>query len=331
MNGYWCLGIKRKLKLVSSPAPLFEDVTESVFPDEATRTKVARSSHQELIVENSKKETRAMKDARAGFKAFSDWESAYQFPAASVVDIDRDGFDDLFITDRWQSAQLLRNNGDGTFEDISEASGLNVPELANCAYFFDFDNDGDSDVFVGKTLGPSQFFINNDGKFEPHEPTNKILQETSFVVSGSVADVNRDGLLDMYLSTYAFGTGDIMGWIDQAARPEDRLKTRKKFEKSHSYVDRVGPPNILLMNRGGKFEWSKVGDELKQYRDSYQSAWIDFDNDGDADLYVCNDFSPDVFLRNDTERGSFDVKFSDVTASIANPGAMGFRNGGILG
>ena len=96
-----------------------------------------------------------------------------------------------------------------------------IAELANCAYFFDFDNDGDSDVFIGKTLEPSQFFVNEDGKFVPHESTNKTLKETSFVVSGSVADVNGDGLLDMYLSTYAYGSGDIVGWIDQAARPKD--------------------------------------------------------------------------------------------------------------
>ncbi|MFK7766060.1 MAG: FG-GAP repeat domain-containing protein [Mariniblastus sp.] len=322
---------QEKLKLISSPQSLFEDVTELAIPDEDTRKKLARSSHQALILENSKKKTQTIKDARSEFKAFSDWESAYQYPAASVVDIDQDGFDDLFVTDRWQSAQLLRNKGDGTFEDITESSGLLISELANCSYFFDFDNDGDSDVFVGKTLGPSQFFINDGGKFSPHEAINEVLKESRFVVSGSVADVNRDGLLDLYLSTYAYGSGDIMGWIDQAARPEDRLKTRKKFEKSHSYVDRVGPPNILLMNRGGTFEWTKVGDELKQYRDSYQSAWTDFDNDGDADLYICNDFSPDVFLRNDTQRGSFKVEFVDVTSKIAGAGSMGFGMGASWG
>ncbi len=322
---------QKNLKLISSPAPLFQDVTASAFPNEATRMKVARSSHQELILEHAGKKTPTIRHARSEFKSFSDWESAYQFPAASVVDIDRDGFDDLFITDRWQSAQLLKNKGDGTFEDVTESSGLMIAELANCAYFFDFDNDGDSDVFIGKTLEPSQFFVNEDGKFVPHESTNKTLKETSFVVSGSVADVNGDGLLDMYLSTYAYGSGDIVGWIDQAARPKDRLITRKRFEKSHAYVDRVGPPNILLMNRGGEFEWMEVGDELKQYRDSYQTAWTDIDNDGDVDLYVCNDFSPDVFLRNDTERGSFDIKFTDVTGSIANPGSMGFGMGASWG
>ena len=55
------------------------------------------------------------------------------------------------------------------------------------------------------------------------------------------------------------------------------------------------------------------------------------DKDGDLDVYICNDFSPDVFLRNDTERGSYDVKFTDVTKEIADTGAMGFGMGASWG
>jgi hypothetical protein len=66
---------------------------------------------------------------------------------------------------------------------------------------------------------------------------------------------------------------------------------------------------------------------LKQYRGSYQSCWTDYDEDGDQDLYVCNDFSPDVFLRNDTEQGSFEPRFTDVTREVVPTMDMGFGMG----
>lgn len=319
------------LKVISTRQTIFEDVTDTAFPDEATRNKIASSSHAKIILEHSRERTQSLQDARPEFKSFNDWESAYQYPAVSVVDLDQDGYDDLFLTDRWQSAQLLRNRGDGTFEDVTESSGLVVDELANCAYFADFDNDGDSDVFIGRTLGPSKYFVNEAGKFKEDLRQQEVLNDTRFVVSGSLADVNRDGLLDIYLSTYAYGSGNFNLWINQTTREEEQLKTRLKFERAHAYVDRIGPPNILLMNRGGKFDRVKIGDELKQYRNSYQTAWNDLDGDGDLDLYICNDFSPDVFLRNDTERGSFKPKFVDVTDAIAQTGAMGFGMGASWG
>lgn len=322
-----------QLKLVEVAQPLFENVTKLAIPDEATRTQVQKSSHQEMILKftGEVSATNSFKHARKEFKSFDDWESAFQYPSVSVLDLNRDGFDDLFVTDRWSQAQLLQNKGDGTFEDVTEESGLLVNELANCTCFFDFDNDGDSDAFVGRSMGPSLFFVNQDGNFQPHFEINKILEETRFVLAASVADVNRDGLLDLYLSTYAYGQGELADWFAQTTRVEERLKTRLKIERAHTYVDRGGPPNILLMNHGDSFEWVKIGDSLKQYRDSYQSVWTDLDLDGDLDVYVCNDFSPDVFLRNDTERGSFKPVFTEVTEEVAGNSVMGFAMGASWG
>ena len=334
-DGSWELVSWRQtqLKLVEAKQPLFENVTETAIPDEVTRTQIQKSSHQELILKftGEVSETNSFKHARNEYKSFDDWESAFQYPSVSVLDLNQDGFDDLFVTDRWSQSQLLQNKGDGTFEDITEKSGLLVEELANCTCFFDFDNDGDSDAFVGRSMGPSMFFINQDGTFQPHEEINQVLAETRFVLAASVSDVNRDGLLDLYLSTYAYGQGELKDWFEQTTRVEERLKTRLKIERAHTYVDRGGPPNILLMNRGGSFEWAKIGDTLKQYRDSYQSVWTDLDLDGDLDVYVCNDFSPDVFLRNDTEQGSFKPQFKDITQEVAGNSVMGFAMGASWG
>jgi len=325
---------------VNSKVELFRDVTDSAFPDEKTRKRLSIASHEDLIVErckgvdevevinNGKKvKSYAVREARPEYKGCNDWGSVGQYPSVSTVDFNADGFDDIFVTDRWQAPQLLKNNGDLTFSDVTVEAGIDIKEMATCGYFFDFDNDGDSDLLIGMSMVPSQFFVNDGGKFKPHEAINKTLADTRFVNAVSVCDINRDGLLDLYLSTYATGTGSIDDWIGFVTRESEQLKTKLKILKADKFVDRAGPPNILLLNKGDDFEWAEIDDTLKQYRSSYQSSWMDFDNDGDHDLYLCNDFSPDVFLRNDTSRGSFDVSFADVTEEVIPTLDMGFGMG----
>lgn len=314
---------------IAAPGPMFEDVTSRAITDPDVLKRLTQSQHEDLIIERL--QSGSMKAPREKYSAFADWESSYQYPAVSVVDLDRDGWDDLFVTDRWDQAILLRNMGDGTFEDVTEDSGLVVKDLSNCALFADFDNDGDSDVLVGRTLGDSQYFINNAGKFSLDEESSSELKDVKFVVSGSVVDLNRDGLLDVYLNTYGTGSGPLISWFSQTTRMENRVKMQVKGSGRPFYVDRIGPPNVVLINDNGKLKHAKVGDELKQWRNSYQSVWSDFDNDGDADAYICNDFSPDAFLRNDTERGSAETKFTDVSKEIVPDGTMGFGMGASWG
>lgn len=329
-----------KFKVINAPRTLFKNVTADLIPDVETLKAVSTATHEDLIVtrcgemeivrslENGKMvEVQAIKEARDEFKGCNDWGSVGQYPSVSVVDFDNDGYEDLFMTDRWQAVQLLRNQGDETFLDVTKSVGIDVPEMATCGYFFDFDNDGDSDLLIGMSMVPSQFFENVGGKFEPHEAINEVLKETRFVNAVSVADLNRDGLEDLYLSTYATGTGPIDDWIGFVTQEKEQLKTRLKILGNDKFVDRGGPPNILLMNRGDSFEWVKIDDGLKQYRNSYQTSWNDYDSDGDLDLYICNDFAPDVFLRNDTERGSYKPAFTDVTEAVIPTMDMGFGMG----
>ncbi|MCP4096421.1 MAG: VCBS repeat-containing protein [Planctomycetaceae bacterium] len=338
---------QEKLKVINSISPLFEDVTSEAITDPETFKKLSTASHEQLIIQRcdeleesvrladasggqsqkQKEEMVANFAARPDFKGCNDWTSVGQYPAVSSVDFNQDGFDDLFVTDRWQPPQMLRSNGDGTFTDVTSEVGLEIDEMVTCGYFFDYDNDGDADLILGLSLVPSLFYENDGGKFIPHAEINEVLKDARCVNAISVADINRDGLLDLYLSTYATGTGPIEDWIGFITTEKEQLKTRLKIERADKFVDRGGPPNILLMNRGGKFEWSKISDELKQYRGSYQSSWVDYDSDGDPDLYVCNDFAPDVFLRNDTAQGSFKPEFVDVTQDIIPTMDMGFGMG----
>lgn len=331
IDGDWkIIGWKQKeMKLIASKETLFTNVTDKLLPDPELQKQVARSKHQELVVQRAGElsSDMFMRHMSDDYPAFSDWESTGQYPNVSIVDFDLDGHDDIFLTDRWLQPQLLRNKGDQTFEDVTAEVGLTFEEFVTCGYFFDYDNDGDADLMVGYSVKPSRFFENIDGKFKPHDKINEVLDDARVVVSIAAADVNRDGLLDLYLCTYSSATGPMADWIEHVTRPQDRVKTRLKIERADKFVDRGGPPNILLMNKGDTFEWAKIDDDLKQFRSSYQGSWMDFDKDGDMDLYVCNDFSPDVFLRNDTEKGSFKPQFKNVTDSIAPTVQMGFGMG----
>lgn len=319
-------------QLVFAAKTLFADVTKEVIPDAKTLEQVQRSKHQEMIVDSANASVLKILPLRKEYKDLNDWESAYQYPSVSVIDLDSDGFDDLFVTARWLPAQMLRNRGDGTFEDVTDSCGLGgVSELANCSLFADFDNDGDSDVFICRTLNSSLYYENVDGVFKFDEEQNKEYADMKLVSSASVADINRDGLLDVYLTTYGFGTGWAESkdgkWADDLIRVEDRLKMRLKVEKSHWYLNRGGAPNVLLMNEGGKLKRTRIDDTLAQWRNSYQAVWSDIDGDGDPDLYICNDFSPDYFLRNETPRGSMEPKFTEVTKELVPGGTMGFGMG----
>lgn len=318
------------LKVVISQESLFKDVTESAFPNSEVRKRLTQSLHANRISEQfSQHEVTPV--ASEEFRHFSDWESSFQYPSVSVVDFDGDGWEDLFVMDRWDKSILLRNKGDGSFEDVTDDSGLVVGRCANCAFFADFDNDGDPDALIGRTLEPSLYFTNEDGKFVANEVVNRNLKNAKFAVSGSVADINGDGLLDVYLSTYCIVSSSTNEWMADVVQPDEELKLEWKLQRNNPFTDRAGPPNILLINRGGILEQVKIDDTLKQWRNSYQVAWNDFDSDGDPDLYICNDFAPDAVLRNDTDPSTGQPEFVEFTKDVFPEGTMGFGMGANFG
>jgi hypothetical protein len=121
------------------------------------------------------------------------------------VDYNNDGCMDLFIPrGGWEYAQkrsLLRNNCDGTFTDVTEASGLgdNVAQT-NSAVWADIDNDGYLDLFIANENSPSQLFHNRgDGTFEDISHAAGIDQ-TAFSKGVTAADYDQDGFVDFYVS-----------------------------------------------------------------------------------------------------------------------------------
>ena len=308
-----------ELRTMVAEHPLFAEVLDQVLEPGALWP-ARRSIHEEFVLE-------WLLDPE-GFQSptpYFDPQSADRHPGIAVTDVNGDGFDDLYVMARWGPNQLFRNRGDGTFAEVAGQIGLDVSHLTSSALFADFDNDGDQDVFLGRTLQPSMYLVNEGGRFVDRSLDLVDGPLPALVSSVSAVDYDGDGLLDLYVSTFAAGLHPIetMAFLDE---PDGaRLWALKLSGEDHVIKNRFGPPNVLLKNRGGG-RFARVEDTgLKLFRNTYQSTWADYDNDGDMDVYAVNDFAPNYLFRNDGAG-----RFTDVT-EVTRTADLGFGMGASWG
>ena len=308
-----------EFKTTKTATMLFAESLDAAVRDPDALAEARRSQHNELLIAMA----RGTADAPDEFFTPASWD---RHPAVAVADIDGDGFDDFYVMARRGKNQLFRNNGNGTFDEIAAASGLDVDGNTNAAIFADFDNDGDLDAILGRSLEPSMYLRNDGGRFVP-APDAIDGRLPALVSSVSVTDYNGDGLLDAYLSTYSAGVIQRNpDRIKDFLAADDVEKLRLESEEAHKYLRRPGPPNVLLKNLGGgRLAVTDEAPELRVFRNTYQSTWGDYDADGDQDVYIANDFSPNFLFRNDGGG-----KFVDVTAATGTAD-IGFGMGASWG
>jgi tetratricopeptide (TPR) repeat protein len=210
----------------------------------------------------------------------------YGHNGVSIGDIDGDGFDDLYVCQPGGLPnRLYRNRGDGTFEDITEASGVGVVENTACALFVDVTNDGRQDLIVVRATGPMLFMNEGGGKFRQKADAFQFANPPQGTFTGAaVADYDRDGWLDIYFCLYVYYQG-----TDQYKYP------------SPYYDAENGPPNFMMRNnRDGTFRdvTAETGLSHNNTRYSFCCSWNDFNRDGWPDLYVVNDFGRKNLYRN---------------------------------
>ncbi len=240
------------------------------------------------------------------YPAFLDQDLAFGMlrygPAGiTAADVDNDGYYDLFVPDGVE-AKLFRNTRDGRFEDVTAAAGLAGLDGVSVALFADYDNDGFKDAFISRTFQPNQLFhadgAGADGivTYTDVTPESGIGEDCCTTV-GSWADVNHDGFLDLYLGRY--------------------LDARETIPTT--FYARNGEPNQLYLNRGdGTFVNVTEEAGVGEVGLCLGSVFGDYDNDGDADLYVVNDFGRKTLYRNDGGGNDSDGNpgvphFTDVT------------------
>lgn len=215
----------------------------------------------------------------------------------AVADYDGDGFLDVLIVDAygWQP-QLYRNNGNGTFSNVSSQAGIVTVGFNIIPLFHDFDNDGDPDLVIGNEyrqvwgLPGIEFFENNgDGTFTDITAESGLASTLNRVSGLAAVDYDQDGLLDLYM-TLIEGT-DV--W--------------------------VGPFNYMFHNDGG-LRFTEVTQDLGLRNASTdEKTWVpvfaDFDGDDDQDLLVAVDFDVNYYFEyeRDTD-GAF--QFLDKTHSV---------------
>ena len=212
----------------------------------------------------------------------------------AVGDFDNDGFDDFYIC---QPAglpnRLYRNRGDGTFEDVTEKSGLGILDNSACAIFADFENKGLQDLLVVCGTGPLLYLNQGNGTFRLKRDAFRFARQPQGTFThAAVADYDRDGRLDVYFCMYMYYLG-----LDQYHYPVPYFDARN------------GPPNCLFHNEGDASfveTTDTAGMNHDNDRYTFACAWGDAYGSGLPDLFVSNDFGTSQLYRNNGD-GQFSV------------------------
>ena len=211
--------------------------------------------------------------------------------AVAVEDYNRDGFEDLFLTNSKEDGKnyLYHNNGNLTFTEVAEQAGVaNGNDAQNAtadALWLDYNNDGWLDLLVVR-FGHNQLFKNlGNGKFK--EVTRESgLDRYMNAITAIAFDYDRDGYVDLFIGNY-FQPINIFN-------PESPRFFPESFEQSNN----GGGITVFHNNRNGTFTEvsEKIGIKLSGW--TLDLGHGDADNDGDDDLYAACDFGTDRFFVN---------------------------------
>jgi hypothetical protein len=222
--------------------------------------------------------------------------------AVSVVDVDRDGWQDLYATTSAIGGHnaLYRNLGDGTFEDVAGRLGLadvnrEATGVSMGAVWGDYDNDGYEDVFVYK-WGRPELFRNDRGRGFTRVSEHLGLPAWINANTAVWFDFDADGWLDLFVGCFYPAAVDLWNLPHTRIMPES-------FEYAQD-----GGRNYLLRNRGdGSFEEIGEAAGLRATRWTLAAAAADVDRDGDPDLFVANDYGINELYLNEGGRRFRDI------------------------
>jgi len=205
--------------------------------------------------------------------------------AVSIVDFDRDGWPDIYVTNSGEGTRnaLYRNMHDGTFQDVASDVGLADLNAAGTgvsmgAVWGDYDNDGFDDVLVYK-WGRPELFHNDGGKRFTRVTETAGLPPWVNANTAVWLDYDGDGKLDLFLGGYY--PEDIDLW---------HLKTTKIMPESFEYAQNGGRKYLFHNLGNGRFEEVSAKLGIASRRWSLASVAADLRGTGFPDLFVANDY-----------------------------------------
>ncbi len=225
----------------------------------------------------------------------------------AFLDYDNDGDPDLFFVNScgWPDAKgdakptqrLYRNDGKGNFTDVTKEVGLDKTFFGMGVAVGDYDNDGDSDLYV-TALGGGHLFRNDAGKFTDVTEATNAKASDGWLTSAAFFDMENDGDLDLFVCSYVTWSPEFdkaqMHNIDGANRSFGQPTTFR------------GGFCVLLRNDGGKFvdvsEAAGIRIRKTELKDPMAKALAvapqDVDGDGLVDLAIANDTVPNFLFHN---------------------------------
>ncbi|MBZ0268170.1 CRTAC1 family protein, partial [bacterium] len=205
----------------------------------------------------------------------------------SAADYDNDGDLDLYLSFPGSTNKLLRNDGAATFA-VATFAPLDDAGQSRCSGWADYDLDGDLDVYLANILAGENRLLRNDGAREFADVTVTPLTNGNPTEGVAWGDYDNDGDPDLFVQG---------PWSN---------------------------PNMLLRNDGAAgFADVATGLLLGAGKSGRGAAWADYDNDGDLDLFLANEYTDQSqLLRNDGAAG-----FSDATGGVLDQGGQAFGCG----
>lgn len=216
---------------------------------------------------------------------------------ASIVDFDRDGWQDIYLTNSGEGSKncLYRNQGDGTFKDVAGDVGIadlnqSGTGVSMGAVWGDYDNDGYDDLFLYK-WGRPELFHNDAGRHFTRVTEQAGLPQWANANTAIWFDYDGDGLLDLFIGGYY--AEDIDLW---------HLKTTRIMPESFEYAKNGGRKYLYHNLGAGKFEEvsAKVG--INSRRWALAASAADLRGSGHQDLFIANDYGvSELYFNNGKE------------------------------